>query len=226
MATILDTRIAPKLDRTTHKPNLSGRKGIYWQVNEYPGYGTHGKNSANWDTKDWDTAINIFEDRIQGRFLNQIALIEGQYSSGFAVMALDCLLCETLQQFKEGREKSERFGITFIKFLTTSSFQNFFGTDQNKTTSIAGVFYDQIRCGILHQAEAKSTSLIVFDYKSPLVDWSDTAHLGVVVNRRKFHKQLVQEFKSYISLLRNSPAIHNQEPWKSFKQKMDFICKA
>lgn len=225
MAHVLDTRIAPKLDHTTRRPKLSGGKGIYWQIKEYPGYGRHGKDGAKWDQQDWETAITIFEDRIYGRFFNQISLIEKQLSSGFAVMALDCLLCETLEQFYEGRDKSEPYGKTFINFLTTSSFVEFFGTDNNKDTSIAGVFYDQIRCGILHQAEAKKTSLIIFDYRTPLVDWSDGDHSGVIVNRRKFHQQLALEFNAYLNRLKSSPAKHDKDPWESFKKKMDYICK-
>lgn len=126
MTSFLDTRIAPKLDRITHKPMSSGGKGIYWLVKDYPGHGKHGKDGMQWVQQDWEIAINIFEDRIYGRFLNHIALIERRLSSGFAVMALDCLLCETLEQFYEGREKSERYGKTFINFLTTSSFKDFF----------------------------------------------------------------------------------------------------
>jgi hypothetical protein len=227
MANVLDTRIAPKLNRTTHKPMSSGGKGIYWFIKDYPGHREHGKDGAHWVQQDWDIAINIFEDRIYGRFLNQISLIERRLSSGFAVMALDCLLCETLEQFYEGKEKSERYGKTFINFLTTSpsSFLNFFGTDDNKDTSLAGVFYDQIRCGILHQAEAKKTSLVVFDDKEPLIGWIDTAHSGVIVNRKKFHKQLKDEFKSYLDRLRSQPAKYDQEPWGNFKKKMDLICK-
>ena len=91
---------------------------------------------------------------------------------------------------------------------------------------MAAVFYDQIRCGILHMAEVKSTSLIIFDDKELLVKWSDAAHTGVIVNRKEFHKQLVKEFESYLTLLRSFPVQPDQNPWKHFKQKMDFICRA
>lgn len=141
-------------------------------------------------------------------------------------MALDCLLCETLQQFYDGADESQSPTKDFIKFLTSSSFSQFFGSDRTPRTSMAAVFYDQIRCGILHQAEVKKTSLIEIDDKYSLVDWSDSQHTGLIVNRKKFHKQLTQEFNNYLGLLRNTSIKPNEFPWNKFKDKMDFICRA
>lgn len=53
-------------------------------------------------TKDWVRAVEIFEDRIEGRFLQPIRSTISNRWSGFAVLALDALLVETLQQFWEG----------------------------------------------------------------------------------------------------------------------------
>jgi gamma-glutamylcyclotransferase len=229
MSDILEILIAPKLDRENHAPipskNGSKYKWEYWYIKDYPGHGVHGKNGAIWDENDWSTAINIFEDRIYGRFLNIIAVAERKLFSGFAVTALDCLLCETLQQFYEGVDESEGSKRAFINFLTTSSFQKHFGTDKYPKTSMAGVFYDQIRSGILHMAEVKGTSRIVVDDDEPLVRWDDINHLGLVINRKKFHKQVVQEFKNYLSLLRSQSPNPTMHTWDNFKLKMDFICR-
>ena len=229
MADKLDTLIAPKLDRKTHKPitstDNSEYEWEYWRIKDYPGHGIHGSDSRNWDESDWNTAVYIFEDRIYGRFLNIIETIEKKLFSGFSVMALDCLLCETLQQLYEGRDKSERYGKTFISFLTTSSFVEYFGTDNEKDTSLAGVFYDQIRCGILHQAEAKKTSLIKIGVEYPLVGWIDDEHTGLTVNRKEFHRRLDEEFRTYVASLRKQPVVPTSHPWANFKKKMDFICR-
>jgi hypothetical protein len=229
MADYLDTLIAPKLDRKTHKPipstDNSGYEWEYWQIKDYPGRGIHGSDSNNWDESDWNIAIDIFEDRIYGRFLNIIETIEKKLFSGFSVMALDCLLCETLQQFYDGEDESQSPTNDFVRFLTTSSFKQYFGTDNTPRTSMAAVFYNQIRCGILHQAEVKKTSLIKIEDKYSLVDWSDSQHTGLVVNRKKFHHQLDQEFHNYLVSLRTQPIIPTVHPWENFKKKMDFICR-
>ncbi len=52
----------------------------------------------------WETAINIFEDRIYGRYFKSIDILLNNNdldTTGFAIMAINCLLVETLYQFKE-----------------------------------------------------------------------------------------------------------------------------
>ena len=61
------------------------------------------------DSPDWDIAIKIFEDRMEGRFLKQIEILDKNPDrkigvfAGFAIMALDCLFIETLEQFFKGK---------------------------------------------------------------------------------------------------------------------------
>jgi hypothetical protein len=45
---------------------------------------------------EWKIGIDIVEDRIKGRFSKWIDQIEPHRFSGFAVVALDCLLLETI----------------------------------------------------------------------------------------------------------------------------------
>ena len=132
----------------------------------------------------WKKGIDIFEDRMRGRFLDMVRRIERADFAGFAILALDCLLAETLQQFKDGLAESpsgkganEAF---FVRFLTHSRFRRFF--DRAK----AGMFYKQIRCGILHQAEVKENSRVVIDSNTPLAQTTQNGR-GLVINRRLFH---------------------------------------
>ena len=113
--------------------------------------------------EDWHKAISIFEDRIRGRFLDLIHAIKSRTYAGFAVLALDCLLIETLQQFREGEPETPPRMSTkyFIRFLTETSFRDFF---DEKT---ACMFYDQIRNGILHQAEVKESSRVLIRKEAP-----------------------------------------------------------
>ena len=167
--------------------------------------------------KDWQKAIVIFEDRIRGRFLKFIDLIKDCKFSGFAVLALDCLLIETLQQFREGEEKTPegKSKDYFVRFLTETSFGEFLTQDTAKK------FYYQIRCGILHQAEVKENSLVRIRQNEPLVK-STEDDKGVVVNRKLFHEQLVKVFEEYLSYLRDPS---NEDERDKFKKKMDYICR-
>src|SRR5229473_2448176 len=106
--------------------------------------------------KDWQIAIDIFEDRIRSRFLDVVESFQSMQFSGFAVIAIDCLLIETLQQFYEGKAETPQRKVEqyFVNFLTQTSFGEFFDDDKAKK------FYLQIRNGILHQAEVKESSRV------------------------------------------------------------------
>ena len=56
------------------------------------------------DKPNWDKAIEIFIDRIDGRYFKQIEILEKNNShSGFVIMSICCLLIETLEQFWKGK---------------------------------------------------------------------------------------------------------------------------
>lgn len=166
---------------------------------------------------DWQKAVDIFADRIDGRFLKVVAMIKDYEYAGFAVMALDCLLIETLQQFREGkaetpRRKSEEY---FVRFLTNTPFGDSF------TKESAIVFYKQIRCGILHQAETKKSSKVLIRQDTPLVEPTADGR-GLIINRALFHRKLVRVFEQYESSLRD-PA--QAELRSNLRKKMDHICR-
>jgi hypothetical protein len=188
------------------------RHGGHWTVEDW--------KALDFSTEeDWQTAIDIFEDRIRGRFLGIVEAIQDYEFSGFAIMALDCLLIETLQQFYEGKAKTPRgrSGEYFRRFLTRTSFGAFFDDE------IAGVFYDSIRCGILHQAEIKRSSRILIRKNIPLVRWADDRN-GLIIQRRLFHQQLKSAFCDYTAELRKNDPPDDHLRGK-FKRKMDAICR-
>jgi hypothetical protein len=213
-------KIAPRLDRKSHKP-ICG----HWTVGDFP-------SAQEWDEDDWKMALDIFEDRLYGRFLNPIHAIERTPNSGFSVMALDCMLIETLQQFFEGEQKTPRAGhkgdkergseAYFGKFLTRTAFQRAFGNEYGDDT-LAHRFYDQIRCGILHQAETKTDSRIVF---APATEEIIRATPnGIVVYRSGFHALLIQIFEGYVRRLRKPSSSEDRNLREQFKKKMKYICR-
>ncbi len=183
-----------------------------------PKYTVRDWNALTFSTEeDWQKAIVIFEDRIRGRFLKFIDLIKDHEFSGFAVLTLDCLLIETLQQFREGKDKTPRNNSQnyFVRFLTKTSFGEFF------TEDTARKFYDQIRCGILHQAEVKENSLVRIKINGKLIEEIE-GDKGIIVYRNLFHEQLVRVFEEYLSRLREHS---NKDQRDKFKKKMDYICR-
>jgi hypothetical protein len=67
-----------------------------------PKYSLDDWNRAFEGAPDWEKAIDIVEDRIQGRFIRWIDPMLRQEFAGFAIVALDCLLLETLHGFRAG----------------------------------------------------------------------------------------------------------------------------
>ena len=82
----------------------------------------------NPNSPDWPMAIDIFKDRIVGRFLDPIDKLVGMESEvasersyGFVVMAIDCLLVETLGAFYAGHlDTLGKSRETIVDFLMTN----------------------------------------------------------------------------------------------------------
>ncbi|MBV6449988.1 MAG: hypothetical protein MHPDNHAH_00706 [Anaerolineales bacterium] len=176
--------------------------------------------------EDWDLAICMFSKRI-GRFLEPVkALVKSSdldtvLFSGFAIIALDCLLIETLQSFRVGRKNpvkhnDHQSSQMIVDFLTTrSSFKSYFDVEAK-----ARIFCDHFRNGILHQGEVKSSGRIRIDTSDMIMPSSDNQSL--IVNRQKFHDALIREVKNYAAELKDGNNLLLRE---KFIDKMNEICR-
>ena len=172
------------------------------------------------DSKSWEIAIDIFIKRIEPHYLEPVRLLISHEKEldprerkfGFTIMAINCLLIETLHCFRKGIIDNRNNGPkTFRDFLTQSkSFKKHFDTNA------ADNFYLQICNGILHQAETKEDSRI--RSVGPLIRKFGN---GIVINRTEFSNALENEFHIYVEEL-SKPA--NTEIQKAFKTKMNHIC--
>lgn len=171
-------------------------------------------------SRDWDKAVEIFKTRIASRYLEPVDLLiekDNDRSSmdrryGFTILAIDCLLIETLQSFREGFTDSKgKSKDMFVNFLTQrENFKDYFRKDN------AERFYYDFRCGILHQAEIMGNYLL----------WSVGSLVGQdangnsTLNRTEMHELIKKEVDLYCEELRNNS---NLSIRKNFKTKMNFI---
>lgn len=175
--------------------------------------------------KDWISATEMFRKRME-RFLEPVRVLMDSRDaktviySGFAIVALDCLLIETLQSFKTGRSNPVRYNDRLstqmiIDFLTQRPFfKPYF--DEKK----ARIFCDHFRNGMLHQGEVKSSGLIRIDTPEIVVPSDDNQSL--VINRWKFHNALIKEVENYIAeLIKGADTISQ----KNFIKKMNDISR-
>jgi len=165
---------------------------------------------------DWELAIDMFKDRLKTRYLEHIDVLISRKTSGFAVLSLDCVLVETLQQFRNGASKTPqgKGKQYFVDFLTGTAFAKHF------TAQTAAIFYTEIRCGLLHQSEAEGTSRIKRG-TLPLVALT-ADNKSIVVNVHLFHDLLKQVIESYAEELLQPQSLGARI---AFRKKMNFICR-
>lgn len=181
----------------------------------------------NHDESAWSEAIGVFERRMKERFFTCIdALIEADTKPdlkssdsppqtdcipGFSIMALCCLVVETLQGFRTGASPNTKE--LFIKFLRRPAFGAAFAEDK-----IAECFIKGIRHGILHEAETRKW-VIWREAPSQIAELQDD---GYALNRTLFYEAVKQEFESYLKELNDPGSLKLRE---QFKGKMNHICE-
>jgi hypothetical protein len=184
---------------------------------------------------DWEGAADVFSDRFESRYFNpikQLMIIENtletegdgteKFHPGFISLSIDFILLETLNQFKNG------INDTNVAFHTKCSFVNilrdikkisaFFDSDAE-----AGKFYDDLRCGLIHQGQTKGESRINKS-KDIIVDLYKLGGKGFNVNRTEFHNIVLEEYSSYSNCIKNLDNRNFDILRINFRNKMHFLC--
>jgi hypothetical protein len=164
--------------------------------------------------KDWSKAADVIRDRLDGRFLRFASDCLKDKYSGFVVLAIDCLLAETIQQFMDGVTDGHKQSQKMIKkFLKGPRFQPDFDAEARKA------FYLDIRCGLLHQAEAKRMWLI--RRKQPALLTKVVNGQGYIVDVERFHAGLQGSLNDYLKVISEpTSSLLRSNLW----EKMNQIC--
>lgn len=160
-----------------------------------PGY-----SSTDWlalsilDEDHWQRAVAIVRDRLTGRFLRFADTCLPDPYSGFVVLSLDCLLAETIEQFRAGIINGNGKSRKLLKrFLAGPRFQPYF--DEDARTH----FFEDIRCGLLHQAEAKEMWLVRRG-RSVMLEKVELGR-GFIIDVKKFHEAVSCSLQDYLDEL-------------------------
>jgi hypothetical protein len=186
-----------------------------------------GIDASDWKLLDfassdaWAKGVEIFERRIRGRFTDAVDLLVTDDESrspkdrrwGFAILAIDCFLVETVEAFRLGltdtRGKSRDVSVAFL--TQRPAFKSFF------TPDLATRFYYEFRCGVAHNAQVFGTGRVWSIGPLLAVDGS-----RITVNRTAFHQALMAALKDYVDDLRGGLDAQLRQ---NFKTKMDFIAE-
>lgn len=170
--------------------------------------------------EDWSKAIDIFEDRIKGRYLDIIDRIINDgclMIDGFSVMALNCLLIETLLQFKNGWDETKNSNSYEYSRFLTEEFPDVF-----INTTLARKFYGDIRCGILHSAQTKNGSQLAIN-KQYVVEFICTNRgRSISVDVIGISEIIRNYFYNYVEKIKNC---RNEDERYNFLRKMRYLCR-
>jgi hypothetical protein len=167
----------------------------------------------------WESAIDIFKDRLESRFILVIQDMLGKLRSvyidySFSIMGLNCLLIEAIRQFELGLDATETY-----RGANEYAFRDFFSRSQHFefTPRLSKIFYKHVRCGILHQAQTQGNTQLTFG-QDEMVKFIDEESIRVDVEI--FTYALFAEYEDYLTRLQNPREV---EIRNKFIKKMNFI---
>ncbi len=168
------------------------------------------KDEAKRKTEISEMIYHRFYDRYIKPFEYKSGYYKTCYKNGFAMMASGCLLIETLESFYEGLGDTER--------RSKEMFKKFFERERSLLGNFnSDKFYENVRCGILHQAETTEGYKISRKEKDLFNEMTKT------INAAEFLKQLEKCLKEYKEKLKESK--WNSEIWDNARRKMRSIIK-
>ena len=145
-------------------------------------------------------------ERFDERYFNPV--MNSSSKHGFTMMAVGCLVIETLESFYHGWHDSSGKN-PFDKFFER---QHAEGKSLGVFAGDAIKFHQNIRNGILHQAETKDGWKI--RRSGDLLDLN-----GKTINAARFIRELRKMVAEYAGQLHTDPIL-----WKNFKKKMKRVC--
>ncbi|MEI9813616.1 MAG: gamma-glutamylcyclotransferase family protein [Acidobacteriota bacterium] len=169
------------------------------------------------DSQDWDEVYSAFRRRFRERFFAPIHHLTQLYKCdelpcrpGIAILALDCLLIDAIQSFREGRVGTGELSPakSFKTFLRSKRFGDFRSQDRDD-------FFSDIRNGILHNGETRKDWKVRIDTKGMLDRVAGTR----ILNPRRFHAAIIREWRDLDRALRSA----DSDARTKFLQRMNAI---
>ncbi|MBZ5674771.1 MAG: hypothetical protein LAP61_11035 [Acidobacteriia bacterium] len=164
--------------------------------------------------------IDVFEDRVKGWMLNQArALFESgkpdARHAGMAALAVIFPYFEMLAQYQQGKGSDGRSKEFFKQgFLATFQMDN--GAPKEE---IASDIYDQVRCGLFHEAITKNRVVIWGNRERSIRIRSTGDKFSIFICPEKLVEDVVTAFELYLAKL-HDPA--ETVLRSSFEQFWDF----
>jgi hypothetical protein len=137
--------------------------------------------------KDRDAIADALRRRFRERYIEPLTSDRPHKMHGFTIMAVCCLMVESLESFRQGWEDTKGKG--------KRAFDSFF-KHHNQFAELrgqSGQFWKHVRCGILHQAETTGGWRITRKKDAPLLNTTKP----YTVNAARFLHRLQKVLDSF-----------------------------
>lgn len=195
--------------------------------------------NCRYDAIKWNDekeVIREFKQQLTDWYIEPSLTLEAKESAEFALLALTCMLIDTLAQYEAGAAASSQtcFKNWLVNSRTFSHYANRFPDPVRETSAptsaevaanFADAVYKAFRCGILHEAHVTlyggiwgCNDEIEYHPKGETLyaDGSDCP--SVVIDPRKLFRKVMTEFEDYFTRLLNDDTQY-QPIRDRFKQK-------
>ena len=192
----------------------------------------------------WGLAFYFFEERIKTRYINPIkSILEigDNLGEGFAVVNLQCSLIETIESFINGcnseynsrkRKTQWKKGVTIIFNSNKEIFISFFNnrTPFKELNIDGGLFYQDVRCGLLHETQTKNNWKIKCDTAESGLAYQEINNRNIVekiIHRENFQiylEKLIARYRISIITRADFDGIPACELRENFIAKFSHIC--
>lgn len=196
---------------------------------------------------DWDKAFQFFEERITTRYLEPISVIRQMNNingEGFAMVNLQCSLIETIESFyngwiyqpyndnktglKKGYYEKNLKGNPISGKTNQSIFKSFFQNREPFKGLIKGnEFYQNVRCGLLHETQTKNGWIIHADSNESEMFFKKDGDKKILY-RNNFQdalKSLIDNYKKAIISGEKFGDKTTEELRENFIAKFNHICE-
>ncbi len=202
------------------------------------------KNLNCLSNNNWSDAFQYFEERIKTRYINPIkSILEigDNLGEGFAVVNLQCSLIETIESFINGcnseynsrkRKTQWKKGVTIIFNSNKEIFISFFNnrTPFKELNIDGGLFYQDVRCGLLHETQTKNNWKIKCDTAESGLAYQEINNRNIVekiIHRENFQiylEKLIARYRISIITRADFDGIPACELRENFIAKFSHIC--
>ena len=156
---------------------------------------------------DHQAMADFVRSRFDERYFRPIESMPSHAKHGFMIMAIGCLVVESLESFYQGKADT--------KGQSSQMFRDFFSRDTPFNVFADGNdwFFKDIRCAILHQSEARNGWRILRSGK--LLDCAEKS-----INATRFIRELRHAVDKYAKSLGTDEKVR-----ANFKKKMKTVCE-